>query len=110
MKAEAYALLHAFSAAFEQAWEAAQKLQPHLELRRDELRRIYIRLEQARFETLVVLTELSSDYERTAEHRIRKLKPRWEAEEAERIRKEHKAEQARWAWERREKKQKGRAS
>jgi hypothetical protein len=108
MKAEAYAQLHAFSAAFEQAWDAAQKLQPHLELRRDELRRIYIRLQQARFETLVVLTELSSEYERTAEHRIRKLKTRLENEEAERLRKQHEAEQARWAWQRQQKKRKGR--
>ena len=37
MKAEAYAHLHAFSAAFEQAWDAAQKLQPHLDLTRGEL-------------------------------------------------------------------------
>jgi hypothetical protein len=29
MKAEAYSHLYAFSAGFEQAWEAIQKLQPH---------------------------------------------------------------------------------
>jgi hypothetical protein len=52
MKAETYAHLHAFSAAFEQAWDAAQKLQPHLDLTDSELKEIYFRLEQARFETL----------------------------------------------------------
>lgn len=110
MKAEAYVHLHAFSAAFDQAWDAAQKLQPHLALTRDQLRQIYVRLQQFRFETLVVLNELGADYERAAEHRIRKLKTQWEAQEEERLRKQHEAEQARWAWEKQQKKQKGRGS
>jgi hypothetical protein len=85
-------------------------MQPHLELRRDELRRIYVRLQQARFEALVVLNELGADYERTAEHRLRKLKTLWETQDAERLRKQHEAEQTRWAWERQQKKQKGRGA
>jgi len=109
MKAEVYAHLHAFSSAFEEAWDAAQKLQPHLELGRDEMKRIYFRLQQARLETLVVLNELGADYERTCEHRIRKQKAQWETHEAERLRKRDEAEKARWALEKRNKKrQKGR--
>ena len=81
MKAEAYAHLHAFSAAFEQAWEAAQKLQPHFDLTRGELKRIYFRLQETRLETLVVLTELSTGYERAAEQRIQKQKAKWEDHE-----------------------------
>jgi hypothetical protein len=110
VKAEAYAHLHAFSAAFEQAWDATQKLQPHLELTRDQLRQIYVRLQQLRFETLAALTEESAGFERAAQSRIQKLKVRWDAQEAERIRKHDEAEQARWAWEKRQKKQKGRGS
>ena len=110
MKAEAYAHLHAFSAAFDQAWDAVQNLQPHLELRRDELRRIYIRLQQARFETLVVLDELGTDYERTVEHRVRKLKVLWETQKADHLRRQNESEQARWAWEKHQKRQKGRGA
>ena len=65
MKAEVYAHLHAFSASFEQAWDAVQKLQPHLDLTRSELKEIYFRLEQARFETLDHLTELANRFEDT---------------------------------------------
>jgi hypothetical protein len=107
MKAEAYAHLHAFSSAFDQAWDAAQKLQPHLELTRDQLRRIYVRLQQFRFETLAALTEESAGFERAAVSRIQKLNVRWEAQEQERIRKHDEAEQAQWAWEKQQKKQKG---
>jgi hypothetical protein len=105
MKAEAYAHLHAFSAAFEQAWDAAEKLQPHLDLTRSELKEIYFRLEQARFETLDHLTELANRFEDSAQQRTRRERSRWEAQEAERIRKKSEAEQARWAWERRETKE-----
>jgi hypothetical protein len=103
MKAEAYAHLHAFSAAFEQAWEAAQKLQPHLDLTRSELEEIYFRLEQARFATLDHLTELANRFEDTAQRRIRKQRALWETQEAERLRKKSEAEKAQRAWERREK-------
>jgi len=105
MKAEAYAHLHAFSAAFEQAWDALQKLQPHLDLTRSELKEIYFRIEQARFETLGHLAELANRFEDGAQHRIRKQKTLWETQEAERLRKKSETEQARWAWERREKKE-----
>jgi hypothetical protein len=105
MKAEAYAHLHAFSASFEQAWDAVQKLQPHLDLTRSELKEIYFRLEQARFETLDHLTELANRFEDTAQHRIRKQKASWETQEAERLRKKSEAEKAQWAWQQRETKE-----
>jgi hypothetical protein len=105
MKAEVYAHLHTFSTAFEQAWDAAQKLQPHLDLAGSELKEIYFRLEQARFETLDHLTELANRFEASAQRRICKQKARWEAQEAERIRRKSEAEQAQWAWEHREKKE-----
>jgi hypothetical protein len=44
-----------------------------------------------------VPNELSTDYERAAEHRDRKLKTLWESQEAERLRRQHEVEQARWA-------------
>jgi hypothetical protein len=87
MKAIVYMHLHIFSSAFEQAWDAAQKFQPHLDLTGSELKEIYFRLEQARFETLDHLTELANRFEDGAQRRIRKQKSRWEAQEAERIRK-----------------------
>lgn len=105
MKAEAYAHLHAFSAAFEQAWNAVQKLQPHLDLTRSEMKEIYFRIEQARYETLGHLAELANRFEDGAQHRIRKQKALWETHEAARLRKKSEAEQAQWAWERREKKE-----
>jgi hypothetical protein len=107
MKVEAFAQMHAFSAALEQAWDAAEELQPHLGLRRAELRRVYVRRNQARFATLVVLTERSADRGRGAEHRIRKLKARWEAAERERHRKQG-AEEPLSIRNKREKKSKGR--
>lgn len=107
MKAEVFTHLHAISAAFEQAWEAAQKLQPHLHLTRGELMTIYFRLQEARFETLSNLTEQTSLFVGTARNRTRRQKERWEAQEAERIRKRDEGEQARWAWEKQQKKKGG---
>ena len=98
MKAEVYTYLHAFSAAFEQAWEAAQKLQPHLGLYRSELKRSYFRLEEARLQTLAEWGFLVEGLERTHHARLIKRKTQWEAQEEERIHKRDEAEKARWAW------------
>jgi hypothetical protein len=107
VKAEVYTYLHAFSAAFEQAWEAAQKLQPHLGLYRSELKRTYFRIEEARLQTLAEWGFWVEGMERTHHARLIERKTQWEAEEQARIHRRDEAEKARWAWERRKKKQEG---
>ena len=105
MKSEAYTYLHAFSAGIEQAWEAAQKLQPHLDLQRSQLKQTYYRLEEARQQTLAEWGALAEKLESAQHGRLIKQKTQWEAQEQERIRKRDEAEQARWAWEQRQVKQ-----
>src|SRR6266849_3869438 len=102
MKSEAYTYLHAFSAGIDQAWDAAQKLQPHLDLPRNQLKQTYYRLEEARLQTLAEWGVAVEGLERAQHDRLIKQKTQWKAQEQERIRKRDDVEQARFAWERRE--------